>query len=87
MSKPGSRSYLPMEGLDEFRSAVKGLLFQNMEMDHERIICVQALGGTGALRLGAELIRLANPGARVAISDPSWENHRAIFENGGVRSG
>src|SRR6185369_3644066 len=48
-----------------------------------RAVTVQALGGTGGLRIGADFLRRFAPGAQVWISDPSWENHRALFESAG----
>ena len=50
-----------------------------------RIATVQALGGTGGLKLGADFLKRINPGAKVLISDPSWENHRALFESAGFK--
>jgi aromatic-amino-acid transaminase len=47
------------------------------------VVTVQALGGTGSLKIGADFLRRFAPGATVAISDPSWENHRALFEGAG----
>jgi aromatic-amino-acid transaminase len=47
------------------------------------VVTAQALGGTGALKIGADFLRTVNPNAKVAISDPSWENHRALFEAAG----
>jgi len=48
-----------------------------------RIVTVQALGGTGGLKVGADFLRRFAPQSDVWISDPSWENHRALFENAG----
>ena len=44
---------------------------------------MQALGGTGGLKIGADFLRVMNPAAEVWISDPSWENHRQLFEGAG----
>jgi aromatic-amino-acid transaminase len=44
---------------------------------------VQALGGTGGLKIGADFLKKLTPHAKVLISDPSWENHRALFSNAG----
>ena len=48
-----------------------------------RVVTCQALGGTGALKEGADLLHFVNPKARVLISDPSWENHQALFTRAG----
>jgi aromatic-amino-acid transaminase len=83
--KPLPRSYLPIDGLPAYDRAVQGLLFgaDSEALAQGRIITAQALGGTGGLKVGADLLRRINPGADVWISDPSWENHRALFEYAG----
>jgi aromatic-amino-acid transaminase len=79
------RSYLPIDGLPEYDRAVQALVFgaDSAARKDGRAITVQALGGTGGLRIGADLLRRINAGAQVWISQPSWENHRALFENAG----
>jgi aromatic-amino-acid transaminase len=79
------RDYVPIDGLKNYDRAVQELLFglDNPALKEGRVLTVQALGGTGGLKLGADLIRRVNPGADVYISDPSWENHRAIFDYAG----
>jgi aromatic-amino-acid transaminase len=78
------RGYLPIDGLPEYDKAVQDLVFGDGGARREgRIVTVQALGGTGGLKVGADFLRRLNPGAEVWISDPSWENHRALFENAG----
>jgi aromatic-amino-acid transaminase len=79
------RNYLPIDGLQAYDRAVQGLLFgaQHEALRSGRIATVQALGGTGGLKLGADLLRRLNPAAQVWISEPSWENHRALFEYAG----
>ena len=79
------RNYLPIDGLQAYDHAVQGLLFgpQHEAVRSKRIVTVQALGGTGGLKVGADLLRRLNPAAQVWISDPSWENHRALFEYAG----
>ena len=74
------RGYLPIDGLGVYDKAVQALLFGK---EDPRIVTVQALGGTGGLRIGADLLRNINPDATVWISDPSWENHRQLFEAAG----
>lgn len=85
LENPPARSYLPIDGIAAYDRAVQVLLFgaDNPMLKAGRVITVQALGGTGALKIGADLLRRINPGAEVWISDPSWENHRALFEYAG----
>jgi aromatic-amino-acid transaminase len=79
------RGYLPIEGIAAYDAAVQKLLLGNDSplIADGRVITAQALGGTGALKLGADFLKRLNPAAKVAISDPSWENHRALFEYAG----
>jgi aromatic-amino-acid transaminase len=83
--KPSARSYLPIDGLATYDRAVQALLFgeDSAARREGRILTVQALGGTGGLKLGADFLRRIAPSAEVWISDPSWENHRALFEHAG----
>jgi aromatic-amino-acid transaminase len=79
------RGYLPIEGIAAYDSAVQTLL---LGADSEliaagRVITTQAVGGTGALKTGADFLKRLLPNTVVAISDPSWENHRALFESAG----
>jgi aromatic-amino-acid transaminase len=79
------RSYLPIDGIAAYDREVRALLF-GADADvitAGRAVTVQALGGTGALKVGADFLRRFAPGAQVWISDPSWENHRALFEGAG----
>jgi aromatic-amino-acid transaminase len=82
-----ARSYLPIEGLAGYIQAVQHLLFpaDSPLLKEGRVASFEALGGTGGLRIGAEFLRRMNPSAEVWISDPSWENHRALFEAAGFR--
>jgi aromatic-amino-acid transaminase len=79
------RGYLPIEGIAAYDSAVQKLLLGNDSplIADGRVITAQALGGTGALKIGADFLKRLNPTGKVAISDPSWENHRALFEYAG----
>ena len=79
------RTYLPIDGLAAYDKAVQALLFGTGSeiVASGRACTVQALGGTGGLRVGADFLRRFAPGAQVWISDPSWENHRALFEAAG----
>ena len=79
------RGYLPIEGIAAYDQAVQHLLFgaESSLVRDGRAITVQAVGGTGALKIGADFLKRLLPDAVVAISDPSWENHRALFESAG----
>ncbi|MDW8468634.1 MAG: amino acid aminotransferase [Burkholderiales bacterium] len=81
------RAYLPIDGLPAYDRAVQRLVFgeDSAPLREGRIVTVQSLGGTGGLRIGADLLRRAEPEATVLISEPSWENHRALFEAAGFR--
>ncbi|HZQ75497.1 MAG TPA: amino acid aminotransferase [Burkholderiales bacterium] len=76
------RGYLPIDGLAAYDRGVQQLVFGSAR---ENIVTVQALGGTGGLRVGADFLKQANPEAQVWISDPSWENHRQLFEAAGFK--
>ena len=79
------RGYLPIEGIAAYDKAVQTLLFgaDSKLISEGRVITAQAIGGTGALKIGADFLKRLLPDAQVAISDPSWENHRALFESAG----
>ncbi len=79
------RGYQPIEGPVAYATAVQNLLFgaDSAIIRDGRVVTAQALGGTGALRIGADLIKRIVPDTTVYISDPSWENHRALFEAAG----
>lgn len=79
------RGYLPIEGIGTYDSAVQKLLFgaDSEIIQSGRVITSQAIGGTGALKIGADYLKRLLPDAVVAISNPSWENHRALFESAG----
>jgi aromatic-amino-acid transaminase len=79
------RGYQPIEGLNAYNQAVQNLLFGagSELLAAGRVITAEALGGTGALKIGADLLKRISPNAKVYISDPSWENHRALFESAG----
>ena len=79
------RGYLPIEGIAAYDNAVQKLLFGNDAalIAEGRVVTTQALGGTGALKVGADFLKRLLPDAIVAISNPSWENHRALFESAG----
>jgi len=87
MEAPKARGYLPIDGIAAYDKAVQGLVFgaDSAALKAGRIATVQALGGTGGLKVGADLLKRMDPEATVLISDPSWENHRALFEGAGFR--
>lgn len=74
--------YLPIDGLKAYDDAVAELVFGD-SVPRDRVAVVQALGGTGALKVSADFLKQVNPDAQVYISDPSWENHRALFTRAG----
>jgi aromatic-amino-acid transaminase len=77
--------YLPIDGIAVYDKAVQQLVFgaDSAIVQEGRAVTVQGLGGTGSLKIGADFLRRFLPGAQVWISDPSWENHRALFEGSG----
>ena len=81
------RAYLPIDGIAAYDKAVQALVFgaESAAVKEGRIVTVQALGGTGGLKVGADFLRRISPDAQVWISDPSWENHRALFEAAGFK--
>ncbi|MBA2675233.1 amino acid aminotransferase [Ramlibacter sp.] len=85
MEAPKARGYLPIDGIAAYDSAVKNLVFgaDSEPVKSARVATVQGLGGTGGLKVGADFLRKLNPSAKVLISDPSWENHRALFIQAG----
>ena len=85
MEQQAPRTYLPIEGLAAYDKAVQELVFgaDSAVIQEKRAITVQAIGGTGALKIGADFLKRFAPEAEVFISDPSWENHRALFESAG----
>ncbi len=87
LAKIGPKPYLPMVGHAGYRQAVQNLLFG---ADHEavkagRIATIQSLGGSGALKVGADFLKRYFPASQVWVSDPTWDNHRAIFEGAGFQ--
>ena len=89
MDKPSARGYLPIDGIAAYDSAVKSLVFgaDSEPVQSGRVATVQAVGGTGGLKIGADFLRHLSPAAKVLISDPSWENHRALFSHAGFEVG
>ncbi|HQC85091.1 MAG TPA: amino acid aminotransferase [Rhodoferax sp.] len=89
MDKPTARGYLPIDGIVAYDNAVKALVFgaDSEPVTSGRVATVQAIGGTGGLKIGADFLKKVSPNAKVLISDPSWENHRALFTNAGFEVG
>jgi len=85
VAQHAARGYLPIDGIAAYDQAVQTLLFgaQSPLLGEGRVVTTQAVGGTGALKIGADFLKQLKPDAVVAISDPSWENHRALFETAG----
>ena len=85
MDKPTPRGYLPIDGIVAYDNAVKSLVFgeDSEPLTSGRVATVQAIGGTGGLKIGADFLKRLNPNVKVLISEPSWENHRALFNNAG----
>jgi len=89
MDKPTARGYLPIDGIAAYDAAVKNLVFgaDSEPVRSGRVATVQGIGGTGALKIGADFLKKLSPQAKVLISDPSWENHRALFTQAGFAVG
>ena len=85
MDTPKPRGYLPIDGIAAYDSAVKSLVFgaESEPVKSGRIATAQGIGGTGGLKIGADFLKKLKPNATVLISDPSWENHRALFIQAG----
>ncbi|CAG2147943.1 amino acid aminotransferase [Cupriavidus plantarum] len=83
----GPRPYLPMSGMAAYRQAVQALVFgeDNPARVDGRIATLQTLGGSGALRVGADFLKRYFPNTELWLSDPSWENHRVVFERAGFK--
>ncbi|WP_027814799.1 amino acid aminotransferase [Paraburkholderia bannensis] len=85
LNEPGAKPYLPMAGFAQYRDAVQALVFgaECPSRAAGRVATVQTLGGSGALKVGADFIKRYFPQSQVWVSDPTWENHRFIFERAG----
>ncbi|KJK04004.1 MULTISPECIES: amino acid aminotransferase [Pseudomonas] len=87
-SQPHEASlYLPMEGLNSYRQAIQALLFgaEHPAVQGGRVATVQTVGGSGALKVGADFLKRYFPESQVWVSNPTWDNHRAIFEGAGFK--
>ena len=86
LERGGPKPYLPIEGAANFRAAVQRLLFG---AGHEaiasgRVATLQSVGSSGGLKVGADFIKRWFPGSEVWVSDPTWDNHRSMFEGAGI---
>ena len=86
VAEAGPRPYLPMEGAANFRGAVQQLLFgpEHAALKAGRIVTIQSVGSSGGLKVGADFIKRYFPDSAVYMSDPTWDNHRAVFEGSGI---
>ena len=86
VAKGGPKPYLPIEGAANFRSAVQLLLFgaEHEAVTSGRIATIQSVGSSGGLKVGADFIARHFPGSGVWVSDPTWDNHRSMFEGAGL---
>ena len=82
----GPKPYLPMEGLAAFRSGVQTLLFgaDHPALAEKRVTTIQTVGSSGGLKVGADFIAKWFPGSGIWVSDPTWDNHKAVFEGAGL---
>jgi aromatic-amino-acid transaminase len=82
----GPKPYLPIEGAANFRSAVQALLFgaQHEAVTSGRVATIQSVGSSGGLKVGADFIKRWFPDSQVWVSDPTWDNHRSMFEGAGI---
>lgn len=83
--KASPRGYLPIDGIAAYDKATQALVFgaDSEIVKNSRAVTVQAVGGTGALKVGADFLKRVSPASVVYISNPSWENHRALFTSAG----
>lgn len=86
LAASGPKAYLPMEGAASFRSAVQALLFGagHEAVTSGRVATIQSVGSSGGLKVGADFIARFFPESQVWVSDPTWDNHRAMFEGAGL---
>lgn len=84
-----ARSYIPIDGLPDYDRAIQRLVFgaDCAAVADGRVVTAQTLGGTGALRVGADFLKATLPEARVVISQPSWPNHQVLFRAAGFGVG
>ena len=85
-ARDAPKPYLPIEGAANFRDQVQALLFgsEHEALHSRRVATIQSVGSSGGLKVGADFIARWLPGSGVWVSDPSWENHRSMFEGAGL---
>ena len=86
VAKGGPKPYLPIEGAANFRAAVQHLLFGagHAAVTSNRVATIQSVGSSGGLKVGADFLARYFPGSAVWVSDPTWDNHRSMFEGAGL---
>ena len=86
-AQPAARPYQPMEGAANYRQAVQHLLFgaEHPAVTEGRIATIQTIGGSGAIKIGADLLKRYFPASEVWVSSPTWDNHRSMFEGAGFK--
>ncbi|HET9646498.1 MAG TPA: amino acid aminotransferase [Burkholderiaceae bacterium] len=86
IARNGPKPYLPMEGAANFRAAVQQLLFgpDHEALRSQRVATIQSVGSSGGLKVGADFLRRYFPESQAWVSDPTWDNHRSIFEGAGI---
>lgn len=86
LAKGGAKPYLPIEGAANFRTAVAQLLFGagHEALTSGRVATIQSVGSSGGLKVGADFLARYFPGSQVWVSDPTWDNHRSMFEGAGL---
>ena len=86
-AQPTARPYQPMEGAANYRQAVQHLLFgaEHPAVTEGRIATIQTIGGSGAIKIGADLLKRYFPASEVWVSSPTWDNHRSMFEGAGFK--
>lgn len=85
---PEPRDYLPLEGRHDYCTVVQDVVFgaDAAVLQEGRVATIQTLGGTGALKIGAELLHTAYPESELWMSDPAWPNHHAVFQGSGIKT-
>ncbi|HAV5520728.1 aromatic amino acid transaminase [Acinetobacter baumannii] len=83
-----TKLYLPMEGFKPYREAIQTLLFgaNSPAVKAGRAVTIQTLGGSGALKVGADFLKTYFPNSDVWVSQPTWDNHVAIFNGAGIKT-
>ncbi|MFM8664584.1 MAG: aromatic amino acid transaminase [Betaproteobacteria bacterium] len=85
LAEGGAKPYLPMEGDATCRAEVAQLLLgeQHPAIGQGRVATIQTVGSSGGLKVGADFLRTWLPDSAVWVSDPTWDNHRSMFEGSG----